>query len=47
MLENWCWEPQVLKKMTSHYKTKQPASDELIGKIIKRFALVHASNRPP
>ncbi|KAF8895394.1 hypothetical protein BD779DRAFT_1660241 [Infundibulicybe gibba] len=26
MLENWCWEPKVLEKMSSHYETKQPLS---------------------
>ncbi|KAF9223776.1 zincin [Gyrodon lividus] len=35
MLENWCWEPEVLKKMSSHYKTQEPLSDDLIVKIIK------------
>jgi len=35
MLENWCWEPEVLKKMSSHYKTQEPLSDDLIAKIIK------------
>jgi len=35
MLENWCWEPAVLKKMSSHYKTQEPLSDDLIDKIIK------------
>ncbi|KAJ7794145.1 hypothetical protein B0H14DRAFT_2923888 [Mycena olivaceomarginata] len=35
MLENWCWEPEVLEKMSSHYKTKQPLSPALIEKIIK------------
>ncbi|KIJ54259.1 hypothetical protein M422DRAFT_154020 [Sphaerobolus stellatus SS14] len=35
MLENWCWEPKVLKKMSSHYKTGEPLSDELIVKLIK------------
>ncbi|EJD32446.1 zincin [Auricularia subglabra TFB-10046 SS5] len=38
MLENWCWVPKVLSKMSSHYKTKEPLSDELIDKIIKRCA---------
>ncbi|KAF8439338.1 hypothetical protein L210DRAFT_3504470 [Boletus edulis BED1] len=37
MLENWCWEPEVLKKMSSHYKTQEPLSDDLIAKIIKRL----------
>ena len=36
MLENWCWEPKVLAKMSSHYETKKPLPDELIEKIIKR-----------
>ncbi|KAF8128578.1 mitochondrial endopeptidase [Boletus edulis] len=35
MLENWCWEPEVLKKMSSHYKTQDPLPDDLIAKIIK------------
>ncbi|KAF5338907.1 hypothetical protein D9611_008754 [Ephemerocybe angulata] len=35
MLENWCWEPKVLAKMSSHYETKEPLSPELIEKIIK------------
>lgn len=37
MLENWCWEPKVLAKMSSHYKTQEPLSPELIDKIIKRY----------
>ncbi|KAJ6508867.1 metallopeptidase MepB [Mycena sanguinolenta] len=35
MLENWCWEPEVLTKMSSHYETKQALSPALIEKIIK------------
>jgi Peptidase family M3 len=35
MLENWCWEPKVLEKMSSHYESKEPLSPELIDKIIK------------
>jgi len=35
MLENWCWEPKVLEKMSSHYETEKPLSPELIEKIIK------------
>jgi Zn-dependent oligopeptidase len=35
MLENWCWEPKVLARMSSHYKTGEPLSEELINKIIK------------
>ncbi|KAI0927259.1 hypothetical protein AcV5_010517 [Taiwanofungus camphoratus] len=35
MLENWCFEPQVLERMSSHYETKKPLSSEIIDKIIK------------
>jgi len=35
MLENWCWEPQVLKRITSHYKTQEKLSDDLVSKLIK------------
>ncbi|KAJ7288404.1 metallopeptidase MepB [Mycena rebaudengoi] len=35
MLENWCWEPKVLQKLSSHYKTQEPLSPELIEKIVK------------
>jgi Zn-dependent oligopeptidase len=31
-----CWEPKVLQEMSSHYQTKEPLSEELIQKIIKR-----------
>ena len=39
MLENWCWEPKVLEKMSSHYKTQEPLPADLIEKIIKRYVL--------
>lgn len=35
MLENWCWEPKVLEKMSSHYEKQEPLSSDLIDKIIK------------
>lgn len=35
MLENWCWEPKVLEKMSSHYETQEPLSPELIDKLIR------------
>lgn len=39
MLEQWMWEPRVLKKMAVHYETGEPMSDELIGKLLKsRYA---------
>ncbi|KAN0088975.1 hypothetical protein V8E55_006032 [Tylopilus felleus] len=30
-----CLDPEVLKKMSSHYKTQEPLSDDLIAKIVK------------
>ncbi|KDR83280.1 hypothetical protein GALMADRAFT_239146 [Galerina marginata CBS 339.88] len=35
MLENWCYEPRVLERITSHYETKNPMSSELIEKLVK------------
>jgi len=35
MLENWCWEAEVLKRMSKHYKTNEPLSTELIEKLIQ------------
>ncbi|KAI0771258.1 Metalloprotease [Trametes elegans] len=35
MLENWCFEPRVLERMSSHHETKKPLDAELIEKIIK------------
>lgn len=35
MLENWCWEPKVLERMSSHYEKKEPLAKDLIEKIIK------------
>lgn len=34
MLERWAWNPQVLKKISKHYKTGQPLPDEMIEKMI-------------
>ena len=34
-MENWCFEKDVLKNMTSHEKTKKPLPNELFNKIIK------------
>ena len=33
MLEEWMWDAAILKKVSCHYKTKEPFSDELIKKI--------------
>lgn len=35
MLENWMWQPSILKMVSQHYKTKQPLNDTLIQKKIK------------
>jgi thimet oligopeptidase len=39
MMENWVWNREILKKISSHFQTGQPLSDELIDKMIaaKRF----------
>lgn len=34
MLENWCWEPESLKKMSGHYKTGESLPDHLMDKLI-------------
>tara|TARA_B110000285_G_C14866839_1_gene487246 strand:- start:589 stop:732 length:144 start_codon:yes stop_codon:yes gene_type:complete len=35
MLENWIWEPSVLKKLSKNYKTGKPLDDDFIQKKIK------------
>ncbi|MEX0940116.1 MAG: M3 family metallopeptidase [Candidatus Babeliales bacterium] len=35
MLEEWLWDPQILKQMSSHYKTGEQLSDELINKVLE------------
>jgi len=40
MLENWCWEPKVLALVSSHYKTQQPLSADLIDKIVRRLVII-------
>lgn len=34
MLERWVWNPQVLKKISKHYKTGEPLPDDLIARMI-------------
>lgn len=34
MLERWAWNPQVLKKISKHYKTGEPLPDETIERMI-------------
>ncbi|KAK6331058.1 hypothetical protein TWF718_003248 [Orbilia javanica] len=35
MLENWCWEPEQLKELSSHYETGESLPDDLISALIK------------
>ena len=35
LLENWAWQPQVLKKISSHYQTGQQIPDELINSMVQ------------
>lgn len=34
MLENWCWDKDLLKRISSHYKTKDPLPVEIVDKMI-------------
>lgn len=38
MLENWCWTPSVLRRLSGHWSTGEPIPDEMI------FRLVAAKN---
>ena len=41
MLENWVWQEESLRLMSSHYKTKEPIPTEVLAKLIasrKSFA---------
>ncbi|WP_225639331.1 oligopeptidase A [Candidatus Profftia sp. (ex Adelges kitamiensis)] len=33
-MENWCWEPEVLKIISSHYQTNKPLPHKIINKIL-------------
>lgn len=35
MLENWCWNKGVLKRLSRHYKTGEPMPEDLIERLIK------------
>ncbi|KAI9506446.1 zinc metalloendopeptidase [Coemansia spiralis] len=35
MLENWCWQPSVLRQISSHHKTGKPLPDSLIEGMIR------------
>lgn len=33
-MENWCWQPEVLRSLSEHVDTGEPLSDELITKLL-------------
>jgi thimet oligopeptidase len=35
MLEEWLWDPAILKKVSSHYQTGHPLPDEMIANVLK------------
>ncbi|CAI5757903.1 unnamed protein product [Candida verbasci] len=35
MLENWCWKKDQIKQLSSHYKTGEQISDDLIDSLIR------------
>lgn len=35
LLENWAWQPEVLKKISSHYQTGETLPDEMIASLVK------------
>lgn len=35
LLENWAWQPQVLKKISAHYKTGEPLPDDMIAALVR------------
>ncbi|OMH81869.1 Thimet oligopeptidase [Zancudomyces culisetae] len=34
MLENWCWEPEVLQTFAKHYETNEPIPAEVVTKLV-------------
>ena len=42
MLENWCWESEVLKQISNHYESNNPLPDNLINDLIKSKQLTIA-----
>lgn len=35
MLENWCWDRETLKRLSSHYETTEPLPEDLIDRMLK------------
>lgn len=40
MLENWAYDREVLKKISSHYKTSEPLPDDIIKKLVEDKNLI-------
>jgi Zn-dependent oligopeptidase len=40
MLENWCWEPRVLRLLSAHHETGEPLPEEMIQKLVKSYVVV-------
>ncbi|XP_023238829.1 thimet oligopeptidase-like [Centruroides sculpturatus] len=34
MLENWCWEPETLRRMSGHYKDGSPLPDNILQSLV-------------
>ena len=43
LLENWAWQPEVLKKISSHYQTGEQIPDEMIASMVKAKNVGEAS----
>lgn len=35
LLENWAWQPEVLKKISAHYQTGNPLPEDMIASLVK------------
>jgi thimet oligopeptidase len=42
MLENFAWQPEILRRITSHWKTGEPMPDPLIEKLVASRETTHA-----
>lgn len=44
LLEEWMWDPEILKKVSRHYQTGAPLSDSIIEKLIKTRGFIDAAH---